>query len=393
MLGSRRLAIVEKPERRTLASTGLAAAATEWAHQADALGRMHLSGVEAVLAAGFARHFVPGQWGGQGGTFTQLGRAVAEVGRVCGATAWIASLAAAAGRLAGYLPLEGQRDLWEAGSDVLLAASFIRAGAGDRVPGGWCLSGRWPFVTSAEAAEWVLLLSQCDDGPRFCAVPRQAYTVEETWANLGMKATGSHTVVVDRVVVPDHRSYLRDDLHNGTPQASTEGFHCVPHRAVTGLTFAGPLRGVAEGVLRESVDGTRKHLDDLGRTSGSLTSTHRLALARGSAEIKAAARILDSLERAADHLELGTDLKAAQAARDCAFAAEMLYSGADRLVQAAGTRALIPGQPMERLWRDARTAASHAALRFLDKGEAYAELLLSSPDHGTPPAAEQRVGS
>ncbi|MER7912639.1 acyl-CoA dehydrogenase family protein, partial [Streptomyces sp. NPDC096068] len=75
----------------------------------------------ALSRAGFARHFVPERWGGGAGTFGHLLDASAELAETCASTAWCATLFAAHGRLAAYLPEEGRRDLWGASPDVRVA--------------------------------------------------------------------------------------------------------------------------------------------------------------------------------------------------------------------------------------------------------------------------------
>ncbi|GAA0477315.1 acyl-CoA dehydrogenase family protein [Streptomyces olivaceiscleroticus] len=359
------------------ASSEVAELATQWAASADETGRLEQQAVDAVVSAGFARHFVPTRWGGHGGTFTAWKRAVAQVGASCGATAWTASLAAGVGRMAGYLPLDGQRDVWGDGPDALVVASFTPAGTAERVAGGWRLSGQWRFVSSVEYADWALVLAPSIDGRRFFAIPRADYSVRETWSNLGMRATGSDTLVVDDVVVPDSRSCLRADLNEGTPMASTERCHRVRLKAVTGLMFAAPMLGAAQGVLRESVSESRRHVGS-STLSATQLAAHRLAVARSSAAIDAARLLLDRVANTADEDLEYTDLRVAQDCRDTAFAAELLCEATDRLIRVAGTGAFAGDRPVQRFWRDVQTSASHAALRFADRAEAYADLIWES---------------
>src|SRR4051794_6488885 len=100
-----------------LAVDELAAKAAAAARRAEENRKLDPGVVPLMLDAGFARHFVPREFGGSEGSFGELTRAVAMVGAACPATAWCASLVANLGRMAVFLPAEGYRELWANGPD------------------------------------------------------------------------------------------------------------------------------------------------------------------------------------------------------------------------------------------------------------------------------------
>ena len=178
--------------------------------------------VKLLVEAGFARHFVPRECGGTEGTFAELTEAVAQVGAACPATAWCASLAANLGRMAAYLPAEGYREVWAQGPDALVSDPSPPSGrppprpAAGHCPGAGPTSAPWRTRTGcccAHAADGA--------GPRVFAVPRDEVEVVESWESVGMRATGSHTVVASDVFVPERRAFARADLLTGRPTAST----------------------------------------------------------------------------------------------------------------------------------------------------------------------------
>ncbi len=84
-----------------------------------------------------------------------------------------------------------------------------------RVDGGWRISGRKIYSTGAPALSWLAVWARTDhEAPlvgNFIA-PRDAegVRVEETWNHLGMRASGSHDVVLANVFVPeDYAADLR----------------------------------------------------------------------------------------------------------------------------------------------------------------------------------------
>src|SRR5579871_1353925 len=168
----------------------LVALAGDRAAAAEASRRLDPGVARAVVACGFARHFVPSRWGGTEGNFTDYVRAVGEVARADAATGWCAAVFASVARMAGYLPPEGQRFLWADGPDTLIAGALTPRGTVQRLNGGWRLSGKWPFISGIHYAAFTLVCCTVDDSEvRYLAVPASSYQIEPTWFNVGMSAT------------------------------------------------------------------------------------------------------------------------------------------------------------------------------------------------------------
>ncbi|MCX4557567.1 hydrolase [Streptomyces phaeochromogenes] len=356
----------------------LAQQAAESARGAEEARKLDPDVVKLLVEAGFARHFVPRECGGAEGTFAELTEAVARVGAACPATAWCASLAANLGRMAAYLPAEGYREVWAQGPDALVVGSLSPFGKAVPATGGWTLSGRWPYISAVAYADWLLLCGTLPDGagPRVFAVPRDEVEVVESWESVGMRATGSHTVVASDVFVPERRAFARADLLTGRPTASTAACHTVPLEAANGLSFAGPLLGAAEGALAQwSAYAVVKARSVLLRPQAPGPSREALAgvLAHSAGETDAA-RLL--LERCAQVADLGAEVTPEQTRRnlrDTALSVRMLASAVNRLAANGGTTGYGESAPLQRYWRDVNTSATHVALQFESAALAYAE--------------------
>lgn len=331
----------------------------------------------ALLDAGFARHFVPRRFGGSAGTFTQLFTAAAALGETCASTAWCATLFAAHGRLASYLPQEGQQELWGASPDTPVAAAIMPpSGTATAVPGGWRLTGRWRFASGVDHADWVLLASWTPghEGPehRLFAVPVGEVAIQDTWNTLGMRGTGSNAVEADGVLIPGHRTCTLADLLRPLPGAAR--CHTVPYAMVGALMFAMPVLGAARGALAAWTDA----MADGRRTAGGRTpaSDRQLALTRSGAEIRAAGQLLEQAAARADHAPV-TPLLVAEGQRDAAVAVELCTEAVDRLMRVSGAHGQVTGDPLQRHWRDIRSAATHATLRLDAAATAYANAVLA----------------
>lgn len=346
----------------------LSAVAAAAADRTDASAELPAQVQAALLASGFARHFVPARFGGTEGSYAAVLESVLQVGTGCGSTGWLASLIAAVGRLAACLPAEGQAELWDGDPDVVLAASLVPLGQARPVPGGHRLSGTWTYVSGVELAGWVLLVATVADGAQLFALPRAQVTVRPTWQALGMRATGSHAVTVQDAFVPLTRSVSRPELDAN----QRAGSPVVPNRTVTGLFFAAPMLGAATGCRSSWAAAVDRRVAERG---GFGSASERLGcqttLARADAELDQARLLLDRIAVLADHRP--DDLVAGhRGPRDSAIAAELASTAAQRVVAAAGTDALSAATAVQRFYRDVCTVASHGTLRFVTKAEAYA---------------------
>ncbi|MEU6714062.1 acyl-CoA dehydrogenase family protein [Nonomuraea sp. NPDC046802] len=333
--------------------------------------------VELVVQAGFGRHFVPAAHGGAAGGFAELLTAVALLGENCASTAWFASLTAGTGRMAAFLPTEGQREIWARGPDTVVVGALAQAGTAERAGNGWRVRGQWPYVSGIAYSSWALVCAKAetDNGhePRFFAVPAEAYGIADTWFNSGMRATGSNTLILDEVVVPRSRSVALADLFAGRAPDANAPCHRVPMKAANGLTFTGPLLGAARGALRrwaELVAG--KLRGQASAISGGVErSVYELMLARADGEIDAAALLLRRVAEVADDGDPDPRLTARNG-RDCALVADLLASVVDRLLRSSGSRGQSETEPLQRFWRDVTTGAGHAALQLPSVAGVYA---------------------
>ncbi|MEV4217492.1 hydrolase [Nonomuraea sp. NPDC049725] len=349
------------------AADAVAKLAGERAAEAEAARRLPEDVVAAILDAGFARHFVPRGHGGHEAAFTELRRALATVGESCASASWCALIVATSGRMAAYLPAEGQAEVWSEGPDAAISAALVPSGTAEETSGGWRLSGEWHFLSGVDFSDWALLCAPAPDGPRFFAVPRGDYRIRNTWFTLGMRGTGSNTVVADGVLVPRHRAVAQGAVFRGHSEHSAAPCHQTPLAAVAGALFAAPALGSATAMLRAwTAQQTAK--------GPGLPPPAQLELARSSAELDAALLLT---ERATAIADLGrvAPATAARNARDASLAAQLVRAAAARLFESGGSQAQRDDSDLQRYWRDVQSATSHAALRFERTSGPYAQSL------------------
>ncbi|WP_073948918.1 acyl-CoA dehydrogenase family protein [Streptomyces kebangsaanensis] len=329
--------------------------------------------VDAILEAGFARHFVPTEWGGTAGTVTDLLRAAATLGAGCASAAWCASVIAGAARMGAYMPAAGQREIWADGPDTVIVGALMPRGTATWHGDGWRVSGQWDFTSAVGISDWALVCAQVpgEDGaePWFFALPRADYLIADTWHPVGMRGTGSNTLIAEEAYVPRHRGFPRETMLKGAGTTSAARCHTVPLRVLSGLLFAGPALGAARAALEAWC----------ARVSGRAAQDPgaRLVAARATAGIDMAELLLRRAARVADAASVSTTEELRNPA-DCALALELLVDEVERLYRTVGSAGQLPPDPLQRIWRDVHGIAGHVALRFDPAGSAYGGHLLNS---------------
>ncbi|WP_394833056.1 hydrolase [Pendulispora rubella] len=335
----------------------VAQVAARHASEGELHRRLHPEVARALTEFGFARRFVPERFGGEPVSYAQLTADVAVAGAGCASAAWVASLLAYSGRFATFLPERGQEEVWAGGPDVRFVAAMIPQGRAVRVDGGFRLSGTWHYVSGVDYADWALVLGPAaENAPsRFMAVRREDFTVEDTWHTLGMRGTGSHSITLTDVFVPEHRTLPQADLFAG----NRGGVHGAPPLfAVNGLTFAAPLLGAARGAARLAAA-------TLGDAPGRppAKESYRIAYTRATAEVDAAGLLLARVAESVDEGPVTPEL-VARSRRDAAYATQLLVDAVDRLFEGNGVRSQAQSNPLQRFWRDVRGGATHGVLQF-----------------------------
>lgn len=332
---------------------------------------------DAIREAGFARHFVPTEWGGSAGSVTDLLRAAATLGEGCASAAWCASVIAGAARMGAYLPLAGQREIWADGPDSVIVGALMPCGTATRHGDGWRVSGEWDFTSAVGISDWALVCAQVpqEDGAEswFFALPRADYGIADTWHPVGMRGTGSNTLIATEVHVPRHRAFPRESMLKGAGTPSVARCHTVPLRVLSGLLFAGPALGAARTALEVwCARAGGRPAPDPGA---------RLVAARAATGIDTAGMLLGRAARVADDASADATEELRNPA-DCALAVELLVDEVERLYRTVGSTGQLPPDPLQRIWRDLHGIAGHVALRFDPAGSAYGEHLLGSASRG-----------
>lgn len=367
-------AVISSKDLHAPAAATLLSQAARYAVEADQTGKVNAAVLDALRHSHVVSHFVDPRLGGGPGDFTSITRTISTLAHACPATAWLASVFAYNARFAGFLPEQGQHDIWGDGTAVFLASGLVPTGRAEPAgSGSYRLSGTWKYVSGVESADWVLLVATTQDpgsapAPRLFAVPRHQVTIRPSWDSLGMRATASHTAVVDDLEVPAHRTASHRRILAGTP--SPNGPERIPHStpllALGGLTFLAPAYGAADELASVL---TRRAVQQASATGKPIPESAGLALGRATAAVDAVRHLTGAITTDLDAGHGRT--YAAINAQRAAYAATLLRDAVTVLLPVIGTGSLAEYTDIQRLWRDVTVAISHAALDMTKATTAY----------------------
>jgi alkylation response protein AidB-like acyl-CoA dehydrogenase len=186
--------------------------------EAEAARRFPSSVIAAMADARIFSLLVPRVAGGVEVDPITMLDVVEAVSRVDGSAGWLAMIGSGAGFITGYLATDVIRELLVEPDTSLCGNLAAQAGRAVAVPGGYRVTGRWPFVSGCEHSSWMAGNARVFDGDiqridgdgipvaRIMVFPSDAARIIDTWSATGLRATGSHDVAVADVFVPAERS-------------------------------------------------------------------------------------------------------------------------------------------------------------------------------------------
>lgn len=346
----------------------------ERAHQAEIDHRVPDATQQAFRDAGFYRIFVPKRWGGYEMDYTTSIDIAAELGRGCGSSAWIFTNLTQQSLVNGLKDPRSQEELWADDPDAVVSSAFAAPDATiRRVDGGFVVDGVWRFSSGIDFAAGVnvQLFLRPDDGPaehRFALVPKSDYEIIDDWFVSGLAATGSRSLKLNEVFIPDYRTMSSLDVGGGpTPGSavSASPLYQMPFWATASRLFASPLIGIARGALEVMEEDIAGRVAASGIKLAEQPIVH-LRLAEAGGEIEAAwALALRDCVTARQMTEAGrfpSQTERASWRRNCSYAALLCVRAVDRIHDLAGMRAMEAGSHIQRAWRDVHAGASQTGI-------------------------------
>jgi len=297
--------------------------------------------------------------------------------RIDGSVGWTAMIGSVSAIFMPRLPRETYDEIYRDGPDVIAGGSTQPAGTAEAVVGGFRVSGRWPFASGCQHADWMIGFCVMTEGGK--AVPAPAggagrplvrgmllpacdWQIEDTWRVAGLKGTGSHHITISDLVVPAENFF---DLEGGKPCLPGPLYQAVPH--LIPLAHGAFTVAMAEGALSDLVAlaNTGRHQQ---RAAVRMRDSEifQYELGRIEADVRAARAFLQV--QVASHWRHGLagtlkgEALLLQGTQANAWLATTCVHIAGACFALGGGSALYEDSPLQRRLRDLQAAAQHAVV-------------------------------
>lgn len=377
-------------ERELLArARALVPRLAERAPAATAARRLPPETIADYHAAGIVDILQPRRFGGQQGRFSLFSRIVEELTFGCASSAWVYAVLAEHQWIIAQYPEPAQCDVWGADPRAVASSSLAPRAAAQKVAGGWRLSGKFPFSSGCDYAQWAILgafLGAPGDphGVAYLLVPLSDIEIVDDWQVLGLAGTGSKSLVLRDVFVPEHRHVMVADLFAGTPPGAAVHPDYPVVRAPRGFLVSYSLPPVAIALGRRALELVCRDLSTrVSRGVAKVADSEFVQAILGEAAAAIDSATL-ALHHGRDHStnEVGSGRKitaaeALAARRDMVYAQHQVGWALERLCELSGARWVYDSDPLQEMRRDVMTILTHHAASRPAAFAPYGQMLLS----------------
>jgi 3-hydroxy-9,10-secoandrosta-1,3,5(10)-triene-9,17-dione monooxygenase len=237
--------------------------------EADEIGHYTEEVHQAFQKAGLYRMLQPKMFGGYETSFADFLRVVMEIGRGHPGAAWCFTLASSHPLVVGsHFPEEVQAEIFGPEGDFRSPHRAPPGGDWTRVEGGYRVSGRWSYSSGISWATHFIgggrVAAQNGEPAKLLnfITPKDTVKVLDDWgggATLGMEASGSNTVELNDVFIPDRMLFREDILVTSEGFGPGDGIGARLHGnpmylGVVGGFFHVTFGGIFVGAARAAID-------------------------------------------------------------------------------------------------------------------------------------------
>jgi alkylation response protein AidB-like acyl-CoA dehydrogenase len=329
--------------------------------------------IALLKGIGMHRAFQPKTFGGMEISLPQFADCIALLAGSCASTAWAMSLLCTHSHQLALFSAKLQQEVWGDNPDATASSSIAPFGRTEETDGGVLFSGEMGWSSGCDHAEWAIVgfRRKNAEGTQdycFAVLPRSDYQIRDDWFAAGMKGSGTKTLIIDNVLVPEHRIQKAKDMMEG----KSAGFGLYPNSKI----FYSPYRpyfasgfstvslGVAERMLEVFREKTKTRVRAYTGAAVGAATPALMRLAESTHQVAAARAFLEKTWQ--DHAEHSEQQRypsretLAFWRTNQAYATKMCIQAVDRLFEAAGGNAWFEHNEMQRLFRDSHMTGAHA---------------------------------
>jgi alkylation response protein AidB-like acyl-CoA dehydrogenase len=316
-----------------------------------------------------------------------------ELGRGDGSAAWVWSVMLIHDLFVSHFAEEFQQEYW--GKDrTLSASSFLPHGKPTPASGGVRVSGKWSFCSGVDNADWLFLgvfFGPPSGGApmpdiRYIMAPKGDYQILDDWEVMGLRGTGSKSVVIDDKFVPNHRIVSHKEMSDATSPGSrlhADPVYHAPIWSFVPFTISAPACGIAQGALESFVDEMKVRDDSFAHSPLSKKPGMHARVAEASAMIDSGDLLYKRSYRETIDKILAGEVPSlefrARSRRDQGYCVKQAKAAVGLLIDAVGGRGLFESNHVQRSFRDLQAVSGHIVASWDVAAYSYGQMALGGP--------------
>lgn len=343
------------------------------ANHAEALRQVPDENIAMLKNIGLHRAFLPKAYGGLEMSLPEFTDCIAALAGACCSTAWAFSLLCTHNHQIAMFSKAFQDEVWGENPDATACSSIAPFGQYEEAEGGIRFTGDMRWSSGSDHAEWAIVgfnrITEAGEKKYcFAVIPATDYHIEDDWHAMAMKGSGTKTLKIDNVFIPEHRIEVAKDMMEGR----STGFNLypdskiftTPYRPYFASGFAAMSLGVAERMLEVFRDVTKTRVRAYTGAKVGAATPALMRLAESTHQVKAARAFLESTWN--EHKEHGEQKRypdketLAYWRTNQAYAVKMCIQATDRLFEAIGGNNWFNDKEAQRLFRDVHMTGAHA---------------------------------
>jgi 3-hydroxy-9,10-secoandrosta-1,3,5(10)-triene-9,17-dione monooxygenase len=320
---------------------------------------------------GILRIIQPRRFGGLQLPFSLFSRIVEILTEGCASSGWVYAVLGEHQWLLASYPEQAQIDIWGDDPRAVASSSLAPRAVAERVPGGWRLTGQYSFSSGSTYAKWAIIGAFLDKPGDATAIaylllPFTDIEIIDDWHVLGLAGTGSRSLRLRDVFVPEHRCVLLSELLAGTPPGAKVHADYPLVRAPRGLMVNYPLPPAAIVLGNRALAVALASLSQRvsrGITRMAASEFVQMTVAEAAAAIDAATLTMHSGRASAETLiakgEPIPQEYVLRTRRDMTHAQHQVQGAVEKLVEVCGARSVYDRDLLARIRRDLLTVLTH----------------------------------
>jgi len=190
---------------------------------AEAAGHLLPEQLQLIHGQGWFNLYNPLEWGGQEYSLPAAVQLLEKLASIDGSLGWVVTLCSGASMFAGYFQAEVRQEIVST-KHMCIAGSGLASGQAKKVPGGYEISGYWPYASGARHATHftVNCILQGDEESgraRSFVFMKEEVTLHPHWNYMGLNATGGDAFSVNELFVRELRAFDIDTRQTKHPLA------------------------------------------------------------------------------------------------------------------------------------------------------------------------------